>query len=560
MDRNSNKETLHQFILCFKPYKKLILSAFFFAVLASILESLFPLTFKLVIDNLLNNSFHRMIPIIFAFWALIFIVITSSVYVCDYTLTRLAYTVGYNLRKALFNHLQSVTLYFFHSHRAGKLMARVLNDVETIENTVKNDLKNLLVQPLILFICFLMMLFLDWRLFIISAIVFPFFTSALRLVQFKLSGLSRLIVDIRAKINAYLQELFSSMHIVKAYGREEKEKKIFDVSSQEYLNQRLKDSKIKIFFGSSIGLIYSLNLLVVCYVGFILVIHNLQTIGGLVAFIFYQAVLKGRFMTMVESYISLKQSVAIFSGLKEIKEGDLEDSALSACRPLKLLGGVEFSGVWFNYFRQKDWVIKNANISINPGDKVVIIGKNGVGKTTLMHLLLRFYIPDKGDIFVDGINTKELDVSFLRSNIAIVSQDDVLFSGTIRENISYGKQEATEEEIVSAAKLAQANDFIISLPEGYHSQIGERWVKLSGGERQRISIARAILKNPRILIFDEATCYMNSDSEFQMYKSLDDYIKEKTVFIITHDISNVKTIATKTLFFNNGIIEELSSS
>ncbi len=555
---NSKKTALYKFLSYFRPYSKILFFAVIFIIILSICEAAFPLIFKFVIDTILKGKGFKAILSITYIWSILFILWGISKYISDYLMLLLAHEFGYNLRKDLFNYLQGLTLGFFQAHPTGGLMANIINDIETIEDVLKNESRDLIVYSIVLFVCLWMMLFLDWRLFIISVIAFPAITTALRFLGLRFSEIARVIIDKRARINAYLQEIFSYIRIVKTHTQEEKEKLSFDKFSQEYLKIRFKDSKIKAVLDSTIGFVNNIGLLAVIYLGFTLVVKNRLSLGVLVAFIYYLGIIRGKVTGVIKSYIPLKQSLTVFSDLIKLKE-EIPEENKAHPKPIlsNIEGRIEFKSVWFGYSEQKEPILKDASFVINPKEKVALIGESGVGKTTLVNLMLRFYQPIKGKILIDGYDIKEVNLTSLRKQIAIVSQDDILFNTTIKENIAYGKEDATWAELIQASKIAKAHESIISLPQGYKTIVGEKGTRLSGGERQRISIARAILRNPKILILDEATSYLNDELEVLIYDALDYFIKDKIVFIITHRASTVTKIATKILFFDNGMIQEL---
>jgi len=542
-------------------YLKHQLNLFIFGLISifilSSCEVLFPWIFKFVVDILVKGEGIRNIHFYLFIWMGVFLLWGIFKYIADYLMLLLAHRFGYSLRKDLFAHLQGLSLSFFQSQPTGKIMSQILNDVDTIEEALSIELRNLFTHGFIIVGCLGMMLFLDWRLFVVSVVIFPLISNSLRFLNKEFSNIAKVVVANRARVNSFLQEIFSSIRVVKAFTRESKEIKRFDCLSFEYLSSRLRNSKISAVFDAIVGFVNHANLLTVFYVGFLLVSKKQLTVAALVTFIYYLAFLRGRFSLILRSYIVLRQGLTIFEGLIDLKSEPSEENSASPKAVLfSLEGRVEFKDIWFKYATQEEPILKGVSFRVNPKDKVVIVGESGTGKTTLFNLLMRFYQPVSGKILLDDNDISGISINSLRKQVSIVSQDDILFNSSVEENIAYGKEDAKEDEIIEAAKIACIHQFILSLPRGYKTIVGEKGAKLSGGERQRISLARAVLRNPSLLLLDEAVSNLNENYVNSIYDALGSFLKDKTAIIVTHRAPSSLKIATKVMTLGEGVMRE----
>jgi len=401
------------------------------------------------------------------------------------------------------------------------------------------------------------MLAMDVKLTLVALIAFPFYAISVRFFFGKLRALTRNRSQALAGVQSYLHERVAGMSIIKSFTLEKHEQKLFDEANGEFLEKALDQTK---WNAKSFAVVNTITdvapLLVIAYAGY-QVINGPLSVGTMVAFIAYIERLYGPLRRLVSSSTTLTQSIAsmdrMFELIDEPYEVEDKENALTLS---KATGEVRFENVAFQYEADGSTILQNMNFTINPGETVAFVGMSGGGKSTIISLIPRFYDTSDGAVYVDGHNVRDLTIHSLRSQIGIVLQDNILFSDSVKENILMGKPGASEEEVIAAAKAANAHDFIMSLPNGYNTKVGERGVKLSGGQKQRVAIARVFLKNPPILILDEATSALDLESEALIQESLDALVHDRTTIIIAHRLSTI-THADKIFVIDHGqLIEE----
>jgi ABC-type multidrug transport system fused ATPase/permease subunit len=423
-----------------------------------------------------------------------------------------------------------------------------------IENGIANDLRESSVSLLNVIGASIFMIYIYWPLAFVSVFVSVLMINSLRLLRLKVRKLTSEVQDKRARLSAILEENISGIQLIKAYSSEDYETNRFNIVNDEVLRISLSEVKLDTLVAVLMGLLAGLCLVFILVFGGMEVIKERLTLGTLIAFILYTQIVNGHANKVIKGYTAVQKiSVAgkrIFDVLSE--EVELDSVGKLASLPL-IKGEIEFKGVVFSYEKNGYSVLKNISFTARAGELVALVGPNGAGKSTIIKLLFRFYDPDGGTIYIDGNDIRQFSHNSLRRQMAIVLQENILFSGSISNNIAFGESNPSYDRIVKAAKLANANDFIVKLPDGYNTYVGERGVKLSGGQRQLIGIARAMYRNPRIIVLDEAFSYLDVNSEALIQEGLQNVIKEKTVFIIAHRLSTVIN-STKIIVINNGEI------
>lgn len=460
-----------------------------------------------------------------------------------------------DIRRRLYQKFQELDLAYFSSKRSGELISRITNDVMMVENAVSYAFTDLVYQSLQIVLFAFIILFVYWKIALVALIMIPFISIPIVLVGRKLRKLSKSTQEKMADINSLLYETISGVRIVRAFCAEEHEVKKFTSQNQDYYKLNMKSIRRTLALGPATEFIG------VCGGVFILLYVGKQVIEGSISFGMFGLFL-GSVMMMIRPFKKLSSVNAImqkaFAASTRIYEV-LEDSPKIIEQPdaWDLPGikeSVEMKNVWFAY--EENEVLKDVNIRCRKGEVLAIVGPSGAGKSTLVDLIPRFFDPVSGKVIIDGRDIKTFNIKSLRRFIGMVTQETILFNDSVRDNIAYGSRGATYDEIVEAAKKAFAHDFILNLPCGYDTFIGDRGVKLSGGERQRIAIARAILKNPPLLILDEATSQLDTQSERLVQQALNTLMEGRTVFVIAHRLSTVKN-ATKIVVLNEGkIVEE----
>lgn len=475
----------------------------------------------------------------------------------SYIMSDVGQRVIRDVRNQIYSKLQSLSLDYFTQKRSGELISRITNDVKLIENAVSYAVTDLIYQ-FFQVVCFAGLTFvINWRLALISVVVLPMVAGPMIVVGKVLRKLSRKSQEKMADINSLLVETFIGVRIVRAFCAENKETARFTMQNHDYYRLAMKSIKRMLVLGNVS------ELTGVAMALFVLFYSGRQVIAGSLSFgvfaLFMAALLSliKPFKKISQVSSIMQQALAASSRIYEIL--DSKPTVIEKPRAYELTGFNEtivFDNVWFKY--EENEVLKDINLEIKKGQILAIVGPSGSGKSTLVDLIPRFYDPRKGRIVIDGIDLRDLNLKALRSQIGIVTQEIILFNDTIRANIAYGNQNAGLQEIEGVAKAAFAHDFIMRLPQGYDTCIGDRGIKLSGGERQRIAIARALLKNPPLLILDEATSQLDVESEQIVQQALDRLIQGRTVFVVAHRLSTVRS-ADKIVVLNEGRIVEQGS-
>ncbi|PKD42789.1 ABC transporter ATP-binding protein [Rhodohalobacter barkolensis] len=538
-----------------KPYKKKLIVALIASVLATLVWLAVPLGLRELLDAVFDDGDMALLNRVTGVLIGLFISQALLGFWGSYSLDWIGEKIVADLRKNLYEHLNRLSLKFYSNQRLGEITSRLTNDVAAIRDAVTGTLSEGLTQSINLVGSVVLMVYLNWRLSLIIFVTVPVITLAVRYFGQLIRKLSRDVQDRLADTTAIAEEALGAIESVKSFAREPYEVGRYNTGVDTLFDTARKKVLFSNLFWSSVGVVFMSTMIVIFWYGGTEVLAGRLSAGDLVAFIFFAFNIGRSMGGMSRVYTVFSSAVGaserIFGLMEE--QPDVEDHP-DAVELRDVKGAVSFEDVSFHY-EENQPVLRDINFSCKPGDIVALVGPSGAGKTTLLKLIPRFYDVQKGTIRFDGTDISTVTQQSLRNQIAIVPQDIQLFGSTIRENIRYGRLDATDREVEDAAKFAQAHDFIMEHPDGYEAMVGERGIKLSGGQRQRVAIARAILKNPNILLLDEATSSLDSESEAAVQLALNHLMKSCTTFVIAHRLSTIQN-ATTILVMDNGRILE----
>jgi len=479
--------------------------------------------------------------------------------ICTYLYRYLSHVAAWKLvgdmRVRVYEHLQKLSLRYYHDKQTGQLMSRTVNDTATLEVLIAHAVPDLFTNVLIVIGVSIILFIINAYLTVVTLIPIPLLIISSWLFTKKILPNFREAQNSLAELNGIVQDNISGIKEIQVFNQQKKEKKRVKKKAYKYTSSILHALKLSAIFHPGVELISSLGTVIVVGFGGWLAINNHIEIADIVAFILYLSLFYQPITTLARVVEDLQQATAGAERVFEVldTEPDIKDKP-DAIEIFKAKGEIKFQNVRFSYIPEND-VLKDISFQIEKGKMLALVGPTGVGKTTIISLIARFYDPVAGDIYIDGVNMKNLKLSTLRNQISIVLQDIFLFNGTIADNITYGTNDTTIDDIVNAAKIARIHEFISELPEGYNTFIGERGVKLSGGQKQRLSIARAILRNSPILILDEATASVDVKTEMEIQQAIQEIAGTRTIIVIAHRLSTVKR-ADKILVLKKGIIIE----
>ncbi|WP_144510664.1 ABC transporter ATP-binding protein [Bacillus sp. FJAT-22090] len=547
---------LKKFFSFYKPHRRLFAIDFSSAVFVAILELAFPVAVQWFIDVLLPTGDWNMIVRVSILLLLVYILSTILNYVVSYLGHKLGINIETDMRQQLFNHVQRQSFRFFDNTKTGHVMSRITNDLFDIGELAHHGPEDLFIAIMTLIGAFLIMFNINPELAIIAIIMVPFLAIVATYGNIMMNKAWKNMYGKIADVNARVEDSVSGVRVVQSFTNENFEIARFKQDNGQFRLAKLKAYKVMAGTHSSIYMMTRLVTLVVLVVGAWFTYQGTLKPGELVGFILYVNVLikpVDKITALLELYPKGMAGFKRFLDLME-QEPEIEDQP-NALQVTHLNGDIEFENVSFQYDEHKS-VLNNIDLTIKAGETVAFVGPSGAGKTTICSLIPRFYEVNEGAISIDGLNIQDITMQSLRSQIGIVQQDVFLFTGTIEENIAYGKKDATAEEIRDAAKKAHLEDFIAGLPEGFNTQIGERGLKLSGGQKQRLAIARMFLKNPPILILDEATSALDTETEKIIQKSLMELAENRTTLIIAHRLATIRDADRVLVVTENGIAED----
>lgn len=556
-------DSIKRYMRFVKPYKMLLFLTIVIGILKFAIPLFLPWLLQIIIDDILlkdgmttEEKTKQLFTWIGIALVLFFVIRPPIEYYRQYFAQNLSNNILFDIRKELYGHLQKLSLKYYANTRAGEVISRVINDVEQTKNFVMTGLMNLWLDLATILIVIAVMFTMDVKLTLVSLIALPFYAFSVKYFFGRLRSLTKERSQALAGVQSYLHERVAGMSIIKSFTLEKHEQKIFDETNGEFLNKALDHSRWNAKSFAVVNTITDMApLIVIGYAGY-QYLNDALSIGVLVAFYAYIERLYGPLRRLVSSSTTLTQSIASMDRMFELMDEKYEVQNKPDAMVLPAAKGkLQFDRVTFKYDKDGNTILNVVDFTIEPGQTVAFVGMSGGGKSTIVSLIPRFYDVTEGAVKIDDLNVKDVTIESLRSQIGIVLQDNILFSDSVKQNILMGNPHATDEEIVAAAKAANAHDFIMGLPEGYDTKVGERGVKLSGGQKQRVAIARVFLKNPPILVLDEATSALDLESEALIQDSLDRLAHERTTIIIAHRLSTI-THADNIFVIDHGEVVE----
>lgn len=548
--------TLYLRILSYiKPYMHRLLFAMVCTIMAAAGNLYIPWIIKDMIDEVLADKNGTMLNWIAASIIAIFIVRGLFWYGQNYLMSYVGQSVIIDIRAAVFKKLQRLSVSFYDKNKTGTIMSYVTNDVNALQSAMVENTIEMITEGFILIGSVVAMIYLDWRLTLFTVCTFPVVLWFMEFFGKKIRKTGGRIQECTADITSVLQESVASARVIKSFVREDYEVDRFDVENKANFRANMKNAQLMATLTPFVELVAAIGVTMIIWYGGNNVINGTITAGSLVAFLTYAVNISNPIKRLTRVIGNIQKALAAAQRVFMIIDMPEEIAESRDAKQLpEVSGKVEFQNVSFAY-NDKGNVITDLSFSVKPGEVIAIVGPSGAGKSTIANLLPRFYDVNKGDIKIDGHSVREVTLDSLREQVGIVPQETMLFNGSVYNNILYGRLDATKEEIEAAAKAANAHDFIMQLTDGYETKLGDRGVNLSGGQRQRIAIARAILKNPRILILDEATSALDTESERVVQEALDRLMVGRTSFVIAHRLSTVKN-ADKILVLEKGNLVE----
>ncbi len=564
------RQLVFRIVSLLSPYKKVVAVGLFATLAATVLGLVPPTLTRWLIDKAIIPGDLALFWIFLAIFLGCYIVMALFQALRTYVLGWLGQTVIYDLRMRAFNRLQELSLNYYDSHQTGRLISRVTNDCERIERFVVEVMQQLIVDVLTLALILGILLASSWKITLATLIPVPAVFVMVWVFSRKVKSTYRKAWRTSASLTAHLADIIPGVRVVKGFAREQEEQSHFEERAQRLIGHMLRVFKLRASVFPMINFVSRLGFLMLWLVGGYMALQEFANNPDLVN----HAREEGTLLSVVVMFSMLLWRLYEPIGRLSRVTDQLQRAATSAERVFELLdampevsepknpatlggrssGHVAFQGITFAYDPNAP-VLRKVSLDVQPGEMIGIVGHSGVGKSTLASLLLRFYDPDEGSVLLDGVDIRKLAGRELRSNIGLVLQEPTLFHGSVLENIRYGKRDATYEEVIAAAKVANAHNFLVKLPEGYDTQVGERGVRLSQGEKQRISIARAILRDPPILILDEATASVDTETERLIQSALDRLVEGRTVLAIAHRLSTLRN-ADRIIVLDNGHIAE----
>lgn len=552
-------ERSKKFLSYYRPYLKLFLADMFCAMIAAGITLVFPMIIRYITGTILIADNFEM-GIIYKL-GIFMVVLVIVEYLCNYFVAYQGHVMGVymerDLRNELFQHYQKLSFSFYDEQKTGQLMSRLTNDLFSLTELYHHGPEDIVISFIKFFGAFIILATINLKLTLIVFAFIPVMGAFIYYYNRKMKRAFKRNKQRVGDINARIEDNLSGIRVVKSFGNESHEIIKFHDENSRYVSSKKNSYFYMGKFHSGLGAFTSMVTVAAVFFGAIFISNDGLNTADLIAFLLYINNLIDPVKKFINFTEQFQDGITGFERFMEILEiePDIKDKK-DAHNLLDVKGAIEYRHVGFRYNQKSDYVLKDIDLKVAPGEYIALVGSSGAGKTTICSLLPRFYEVSEGDIFIDGQNIKDIKLNSLRQNIGIVQQDVYLFAGTILDNIRYGRFDATDEEVIEAAKKANAHDFIMELPDGYDTDCGQRGVKLSGGQKQRLSIARVFLKNPPILIFDEATSALDNESEHIVQQSLESLTKNRTTLVIAHRLSTIKNAKRICVLSTKGIEEE----
>ncbi|TFB13880.1 ABC transporter ATP-binding protein [Filobacillus milosensis] len=559
--------SIKRYLQFVKPYKWKIVLTIIIGLLKFGIPLMLPLIYKYVIDDIidpeLNLTYDERVSKLL--WVMgisffVFLVLRPPIeYFRQYLAQEVSSKILYDIRDRLFDHIQKLSLKFYSKTKSGEIISRVIHDVEQTKTFVLTGLMNIWLDMATILIAVGIMLYMDPILTVIAVSLFPIYGFSVKYFYSRLRQLTRNRSQALAEVQGHLHERVQGVPVTRGFALEDHEQNQFDKRNYNYLDRALRFTSWNAKSYAVTHTITDLAPLLVVATGAYFVIGGNASLGTLVAFIGFMDRVYQPLRRLINSMTQLTQSHASMDRVFEFMDEKYDITDKPGAKELSSVhGDVAFENVSFQYDDEDEMVLKDINLNIKKGETIALVGMSGGGKSTLVSLIPRFYDVSKGKLKIDGTDIRDVQARTLRDQVGMVLQDNILFSDSVASNIRIGNPDATDEEVVAAAKAANAHDFIMELPKGYETEVGERGVKLSGGQKQRVAIARVFLKNPPLLIFDEATSALDLESEHLIQEALEKLANNRTTFIVAHRLSTI-THADRIVLMNDGEIKEMGS-
>ena len=541
-----------------RPYVGWLIVAFVALVISAVLSLVFPAVIQSVVDTVLQDSNISLLDQITLFLLAVFLLRSVSSFVETYAINFIGERVVVDIRKSLYSHLLNFSLGFYADNRVGELISRMSSDVTKMQTALTNNVVTLLQQTLIMIGAVIIMFVLNWRLSLFIIVMTPLIVVVGFAFGIAFRRISEQVQNEIARATVVAEEVFQNIREVKSFAREEYEVKRYDNAIDRAFKAAVRLLRIRAVFGPFVAFLAFGALSLILWFGGREVIDGRLTGGALIAFLIYGLTVAGSFASLVGLYAQFQEAIGATKRVFFLLDSKPQVADAADAQPLPSIDGkISFENVRFSYDGEHD-VLHSINLEIAPGEILALVGPSGAGKSTIFSLMPRFYDVRDGAVRIDGFDVRHVKQATLREQVGIVPQETLLFGGTIRENILYGRLSAGEEEVIAAAKAANAHNFIEELPLSYETIVGERGIKLSGGQRQRVAIARAILKDPRILLLDEATSSLDNESEHLVQEALGRLMMDRTTVIIAHRLSTVR-VAHRIAVLEAGRIVEVGT-
>ncbi|EOX2696318.1 ABC transporter ATP-binding protein [Enterococcus faecalis] len=538
-----------------KPYKKAVFKTLFVIILANLASMLGPYFTKIAIDQVIPQKNLSLLLILGAIFLFSLVIIGWCMRYRIYAITEIRQDILKDMRFSIFEHLQKLPFSYFDSRPHGKILIRVVNYINTLSDLLSNGLINLISDLFNVIITLIFMLFIDVKLTLYSLLLLPVLFVMVLFIQGKQRKAYQELSNKQSNLNAYIHESISGIKITQSFAREDENFQIFNEVSEEYRQSFMKAVRVQYLLWPAVQ---NISVITTCFIYFVGIrqLGVSVTTGTLIAFIGYINNFWNPVINIGNFYNSLITATAYLERIFETMDvvPEIQDAPHAIALP-PIKGTVDFQHVYFRYEEGKN-ILTDVSFHIEPGQTIALVGPTGAGKTTIINLLSRFYDVNEGAVKIDGYDVRDVTLRSLRKQMGVMLQDTFIFSGTIIENIRYGNLAATEEEVIQAAKIVRAHDFIKDLKDGYETVVEERGSTLSAGQRQLISFARALLADPKILILDEATSSIDTKTEELLQEGLQQLLKGRTSFIIAHRLSTIKN-SDKIFYIDGGrIVEE----
>ena len=549
-----NISHLKRLIRYMKPYKNKVILSVTLMIISSFVSLLGPYLIKIALDDIIPSGNLVNLTILSVIYALSLILVSAFMKQRIITMGKVGQDILVDMRKDLFVNLQTLPFSYYDSRPHGKILVRVVNYINSLSDLLSNGFVNLIADTVTLIITVIFMFVLDYRLALVSLLGLPLLMTVIMSIKKAQRRAHQKLSSKQSNMNAYVHESINGIKVTQSFSREEENMRIYKDVCKQYSDAWMDSVKLNFLVWPSIDII-SVASVALIYLFGILVFDSSIKVGVLVAFIGYVWRFWAPITNIGNFYNTIINAMAYLERIFEtMDEKPLIHDKVGATILPPIEGHVEFKDVTFMY-EEDNPILKNININIQSGESIALVGPTGAGKSTIVSLISRFYDINEGQILIDGIDIRDVTLKSLREQMGIMLQDSFIFSGTIMDNIRYGNLEATDEEVIAAAKVVRAHDFIMEFENGYYTEVNERGSRLSVGQRQLISFARALLSDPKILILDEATSSIDTQTELLLQKGLDELLKGRTSFIIAHRLSTIKN-SSRIMYIDNGSIVE----